>query len=78
MFVCGREEPIQVNEMLYAHNERPVGPDAELSHFVDPRLNRYSFVWFADEVRDPGQWWNADAFSRLLSAILTQWGADLT
>lgn len=73
MFVCGREEPIQVNEMLYAYNERPVGVGSELSCFVDPRLNRYSFVWFSDE--EDG---NADAFSRLLSAILTQWGADLT
>jgi hypothetical protein len=78
MFVCGREEPIQVNGMLYAQNERPGGPDAELSDFVDPRLNRYSFVWIPDEAYGPGQWWDADAFSGLLSAILTQWGADLT
>jgi hypothetical protein len=71
MFVCGHEEPIQINEMLYAHNERPVGVDHELSHFVDPRLNRYSFVWFGDG-------WNIAAFTHLLIAILSQWDADLT
>jgi len=71
MFICGREEPIQANEMLYAYNEQPVGPDYELSHFVDSRLNRYSFVWFGAD-------WNIAAFTRLLTAILSQWDADLT
>ena len=73
MFLCGCEEPIQVNEMLYAHNDRPIGVDYELSTFTDSRLNRYSFVWFS-----PDWDWNVEAFTHLLTSILMQWDAPLT
>jgi hypothetical protein len=65
MMRCGVETPIQVNEQLYSLNE--VTGQKELSHFQDPRLNRYSFVWFGSDDDGPG------AFSKLLQALLEQW-----
>lgn len=64
MLVCAVEEPIQPNEMLYATNEGDEGADYELAHFVDHRLNRYSFV-----LLDYGVSHAANVFASLLRAI---------
>ena len=62
MLVCGQEEPLQVNEMLYALNEETgVG---ELSYIEDPRLNRYSFMWLGEQSETD------DVFTRLIQALL--------
>lgn len=65
MFVCGREEPLQINlqiGMLDEENNR-----IELSEYSDPRLYRYSFVWLGDDPRDTDQ-----AFSSLVDTIHQQ------
>src|SRR4051794_12413591 len=67
--VCGVEEPIQPNEMLYAANERDDGLSFELARFTDPRLNRYSFVLLEF---DPPR--AAEVFASLLRAILKSLG----
>lgn len=70
MLVCGQEEPIQVNEQVYALKEET--GEIRLSRIQDTRLNRYSFVWLGE----PGE--AVDAFSRLLQAILNYMSLKVT
>src|SRR5262245_28462454 len=62
MLVCGQEEPIQVNEQLYALDEDT--GTISLSSVKDRRLNRYSFIWLGEPTEA------VTAFNLLVHAIL--------
>lgn len=70
MLVCGQEEPIQVNEQVYALTEET--GEISLSRIQNTCINRYSFVWLGESSEA------VNAFLRLLQSIRNSMSLNAT